>query len=78
MALSSSGTAIEHFQAELRQTNICSVTRYMLSARQQFQNILQISYVYLLASIVKYPQFFSRTLLLNVNLHLSRSSVAGV
>ena len=27
MALSSSGTAIEHFQAELRQTNICSVTR---------------------------------------------------
>ena len=51
---------------------------FMLSARQQFQNILQISYVYLLASIVKYPQFFSRTLLLNVNLHLSRSSVAGV
>ena len=68
MALSSSGTAIEHFQAELRQTNICSVTRklsmelfkrvFMLSARQQFQNILQISYVYFLASIVKYPQFF--------------------
>ena len=45
----------------------------MLSARQQFQNILQISYVYLLASIVNYPQFFSRTLLLNVNLHLSVS-----
>ena len=87
MVISLSLTAIEHLYAELRQTNICGVTRRLfigiVKARCScclLDNNFRIFWrsLCLFACFDRKVSAFFCTLFLQVNLRLSRSSVADV